>query len=128
MNYYDLVKPKIFEGFEHASWFGAGGWQLVANLGIIPEGNRAPTGFFDISELEKFVDWGTEVYLPVTGRNIDTILFPYDYEIFLEGDPNRLYGHWGSQHFYFDKYVFPVTRHLSSRLDQFDVPRFIDLT
>lgn len=124
--YYDAIQPKLQETFSKSSWVLGYGPELIAR-GWDP--NKLLVTVEPISQLEKLsTAWELEVFLPIFGQDIDYVLAPIDFEIFLSDANYTLYGERHSQLHYFEKYIKPVAAIFESLLKQYGIPYLLDLT
>lgn len=123
--YYYHVFPKLARGFEYAHYVLGYGQELISH-GWDPNGLLVTVEpvehLWDLS-----VEKGLEVFLPVVGYDSQSVLWPFDFEIYLS-DPASLYGSPEPQKWFFEHNVQPMADFLCDEFERLRVPHVLDYT
>lgn len=133
--YYERSFDKLKNGFSRSHYVLGAGLELIAK-GWDPNGTLVTVQ--PVDQLWNLtVNDLLQVYLPVVNcRNdvsgkieqCESILWPFDFEIYLKDQSIKLYEHQGSQFHYFDKHIEPVKNYLCDLLENHRIPHVLDYT
>ncbi|NUM37197.1 MAG: hypothetical protein HUU50_21850 [Candidatus Brocadiae bacterium] len=136
LNYYQKIWPVTKNCFSsHARFFIATHKQELLARGWNP--NTHP--LVEVLELPENLDMpnflqertchdGYEVFLPIVGRNNNTVLFPFDCEIFLDNENHKIYTDRSFHNNMLENHIKPVCDLLETQLMQHNIPYIIDYT
>lgn len=123
--YYYHVFPKLSRGFEYAHYVLGYGQELISH-GWDPNGLLVTVEpvdrLWDLS-----VEKGLEVFVPVVGYDSQSVLWPFDFEIYLS-DPASLYGSPEPQKWFFERNVIPMADYLAAEFGRLRIPHVLDYT
>ncbi len=136
LSYYQKVWPVIKNCFSsHARFFIATHKPDLLARGWNP--NTHP--MVEVLELPENLDMpnslqhrtcndGYEVFLPIVGRDSNTILFPFDCEIFLDAENHRIYTDRSFHKEMIADYIKPTCDLLENLLMKYNIPYILDYT
>lgn len=125
--YYEAVFPRLKEAFERSSWVLGYGPELITLMNYPVRSLHVTVQPVDqLWKLSK--EWGLEVFVPIVGEHGNSILFPYDFEIALMHENERLYRDPGSQLHFFRNHIKPVSNYLENFFTERGIPFVLDFT
>lgn len=123
--YYSRVFPKLANSFDHASWVLAYGPELIRR-GWDPDSLQVTVEPVD-HLYDLTVKDGMEVFLPIVESD-KSVLAPIDFEIFLSHENNKLYEDEGSQRYYHEAHIKPISDFFETFMQSYRLPYLLDLT
>jgi len=122
--YYQSVIDRLRNCFQHSGYFIATGDELAGESGD----PVFPSVAASVDQLERFtLERGTEVHVPVVGRDSRAVLMPLDIEIFMAEDQHRLYTDREEQKKHLER-ALPLLRFVEDLFRSRGMPYLLDYT